>query len=62
MIKTSKNNHEHELAYQYKKDPNLVYKYVKRQNRVNEQVRALVDREGYLFRVRKLVADILNLI
>ena len=59
-IKTSKNNYEQELAKRSKNDPKLVYKYVKRQQNVNEQVRALVDRVGHLVTDRKLVADILN--
>ena len=33
---------------------------MKRQKKVNEQVRALVDRDGHLVIDRKLVIDILN--
>ena len=58
--KISKNNNDQELAKRSKKDPYLVYKYVKRKQNLNEQVRVLVNRDGHLITDRKLVAEILN--
>ena len=59
-IRSSKNNYELELANRSKRDPKLVYKYVKSQQNVNEQVRALVDKDGHLVTDRKIQAEILN--
>ena len=59
-IRSSKNNYELEITNRSKRDPKLVYKYVKSQQNVNEQVRALVDKDGHLVTDRKLVAEILN--
>ena len=59
-IKSSKNNYELELASRSKKDPKLFYKYVKSQQKINEQVRDLVDKDGHILTDTKLVAEILN--
>ena len=57
--RSSKNYNELEIAYQSKRDPKLVYKYVKNQQNVNEQVTVLLDKDGNLVTDRKLVAEIL---
>jgi hypothetical protein len=54
------NRYELRLAEKSKRDPKLVYSYVKGKQTVKDQVRAVIDKSGKLVADRNLVAEVLN--